>query len=309
MADNEGLDAFCAGLRQGDVLHLQEIYIGTDLVACPDNVVIISQTCDLVLSDRPNIVVARAVQLDAATAADAIRGRRPRWVSVTGETEGLFADLEAISSVPKASASGLVVERSIPDSSWMDQRKFAHGVGRRFSRLAVPDEVVPWLKGLSDLVLSKAGKVASALGRALESISEIRVAADDWSNPGIAMELILILAPGELPLVPEDPEEWSLSLPDEKALRTISGVAERLFPQDKPRPVEEERNALWWRLAELLEDLIHPTGSALNNPAVKAAVGSVVVSIADETEFTMAQYRRSDELDLSHLSSPLPLLT
>lgn len=307
MTDGEGLDAFCAKLRQADIIHLSQIYVGSTPVECPENVVIISQTCDLVLSDRPNIVVAQAVRLDKDTAADVLRGMRPRWVPVVGGVDGLFADLETISSIPKIDVIGSTVIRSIPDEDWTGQRKFARSVGRRFSRLALPDEVVPWLKGLSDLVMSKAGKSASPLGRALAQISEIRVSADDWSKPGVSMELILILHPGELPLVPDDPEEWSLALPDEKSFRTISGVADQLFPDGRPRPVEEERNALWWRLAELVGDLIHPTGAAASSPEVKAAVSSAFVSIADESEFTMAQYRRSDELDLSHLSAPLPL--
>ncbi|MGK9148259.1 hypothetical protein KXS11_11590 [Plantibacter flavus] len=294
-------------MRQADILHLREIHVGSGLVACPEHVVILSQTCDLVLADRPNITVAQAVRLNANTAAEVLRGKRPRWVPVTGDVGGLFADLEVISSIPKTEALDLTVERSIPDERWAEQRKFAHRVGRRFSRLALPDEVVPWLKNLSDLVISKAGKATSPLGRAIEAISEIRVAADDWSRTGASMELFLILEAGELPIAPDDHDDWSLALPEEKPLRTIPGVSDRLFPVDKARPAEEERNALWWRFAELVQDIITPAGPMAGTAGVKGALASVVVSIADETEFTMAQYRRSDELDLSHLSSPLPL--
>lgn len=308
MGDAERLGAFCLELRQGDVLHLREIYVGSDPIECPDNVVIISQTCDLVRPiDRPNIVVAKAVRLSPQLANDALRGKRPRWVPVSEQPDGLFADLEMVSSISKAAAIELTVERSIPDEQWDAQRRFAQRVGRRFSRLALPDDVVPWFGGLSELILGKAGKPNSPLGRAIEAIAEIRVAADNWTNSGASVDVYVVLEPGELPLLPDDPDEWSVPLADEKALGTLAGVADRLFPLDNPRPIGAERNALWWRLADFIQSIIAPMGPFSEVQSVREAVSSVAVSIVDETEFTMAQYRRSDELDLSHLSSPLPL--
>ncbi|MGN8027169.1 hypothetical protein [Microbacterium sp. 22242] len=290
------------------MLALREIYVGSELVDCPDGVVIISQTCDLVRPvERPNIVVAKAVRLDPGVANDALRGKRPRWVAVREEPDVVFADLEMISSISKSAALELSVERSIPDHQWDAQRRFAQRVGRRFSRLALPDNVVPWFGGLSDLVLSKAGKPNSPVGRAIEAIAEIRVAADDWTRIGASVDLYIVLEPGELPMLPDEPEEWTPSSSDEKSLRTMAGVAERLFPANGVRPSGAERNALWWRVAEFVQEIIVPTGPFAQVSAVKEAIASVAVSIVDETEFTMAQYRRSDELDLSHLSPPLPL--
>ncbi|OJU47783.1 MAG: hypothetical protein BGN98_04765 [Microbacterium sp. 69-7] len=307
MDDDERLDAFCRELRQGDVLGLRQIYVGSELVECPDDVIIISQTCDLVRpKDRPNIVVAKAVRLNSAAAKDALRGKRPRWVAVDEKVDGLFADLEMVSSISKSAAVELSVERSIADEHWSAQRRFAQRVGRRFSRLALPDNIVPWFGGLSDLVLSKAGKPNSPLGRAIEMIAEIRVAADDWTRDGASVELYIVLEPGELPLLSDEPAEWNPAEADDLSASTIAGVAERLFPDKAPRPTGEQRNALWWQLAELLGAIVVPTGPLSQLPAVRNAIKAVAVSIVDETEFTMAQYRRSDELDLSHLSPPLP---
>jgi len=298
----------CANLRQGDILTLSSIFVGDTEVETPDGVVILSQTCDLVLPhDRPNVVVAMAVRLDNDSAKLALKGRRPRWVPTSDAENALFADLEFVATISKQDLEGTPVARTFGDDEWSEQRKFAARVARRFARLALPNEIVPWFRWLSDLVLGKAGKANSALGRAIEAISEFRVQASSWVTRGADVSLYVILGPGELPVLPDDPDDWEPIPEYVNSLGSISEVAERLFPAKGERPSGAERDALWRRFADILRDRISPTGPGATEPSVAQAIGSVDVAVVDETEFSMAQYRRSEQLDLSHLSAPLPL--
>ena len=48
-------------------------------------------------------------------------------------------------------------------------------IGRRFSRFAFPDEIVPWFKPLESVIDSKHNKEASAEGRMFQLVDELRV--------------------------------------------------------------------------------------------------------------------------------------
>lgn len=297
---------FCLSLRQGDILATTSIAIGAEQQETPFGVAVISQTCDLVRLDRhPNVVVARVVELDEDSARDAERGRTARWTPLVGAPGRLFADLNAVGSISKAAAAEVAVTHCIPDESWDDQRELAQRIGRWFSRLALPDNVVPWLSPLQRLVMDRANKPTSAMGRALDSITQFRIHSKFWSAP-YDLTLYLVIAPGELPLL-----EDGLFRPLAPGLMaqlgdtpSVSDVAALLFPLSHARPVGADRQALWSEFASAVARLVFdPTK---HSGEIQSAVRDVTVEVVGEDEFTMSQWRRTGELDFAHLSSPLP---
>ena len=308
MADVDPVADFCAALRQGDLLDLQSMMIDGSETQAPFGVVVISQTCDVVqLDGRPNVLVALAVELDETEGRDAIKGRRPRWVHVPGEPL-LFADLEFVASISKQTAATLQRVARIDAPDFEGQRKFALGVGRRFSRLAMPNEVVPWFDGIKAVIGDKANKPASSMGRLLDAVQEFRISAPRWVPPGLDLTLHVILRAGELPLLGSGPPE-----PADQTLlnwlsvgRRPSEIAEYLFPPQGPQASGADRSKLWWAFGESLRELIQPPAKYSEDANVQQAVASVSVEVVGEDEFTFQQHRRSDEVDLAHLSPPTP---
>lgn len=62
----------------GDVLAgVTSLPVLDGTVNCPDGVVVLSQTCDVVRTESPHVTLARIVRLDADAARDARAGKRP----------------------------------------------------------------------------------------------------------------------------------------------------------------------------------------------------------------------------------------
>jgi hypothetical protein len=297
---------FCAALRQGDLLATTEVVVGGIANATPHGVVVVSQTCDLVRPDKhPNVVVASAVELDDVLASEAERGRTARWVPVPGAPSRLFADLNQVTSIPKADASQLAVTHCVPDDAWDDQRLLAQQIGRWFSRVAIPDVLIPWLAPMQKLVLDRANKPTSPLGRLLDSVVQFRIHSKMWVEP-YDITLSLIVSPGELPILEDDhfkplSPELMATLGDAP---TPSQAADLLFPEVQQRPVNSDRQALWLEFAAALQRLIEESGS---NSGAPRAVRDVTVEVVGEDEFTLSQVRRSAELDFAHLSPATPV--
>jgi len=309
MAVDARVEQFCVNVRQGDLLAAASISIAEREEPTPNGVVVISQTCDIVQTDgRPNLVVAKAVELGESDARDALKGRRPRFVHIPGAPGELFADLEYIASMEKTSAVNLPHTRCIDDDAFEHQRKVAIAIGRRFSRLALPEEVIPWFDGLKKQVSDKANNPDSPLGRVLDVVREIRVQAKHWRPPGIDLKIYIIVAAGELPMVGDEP----FPAPDLTlatwldAGRGPAELAEALFPTDGNRPSGAHRDHLWRALAVSFAGLIKPPARFNTDESVQQAIAGVVVEVVGEDEFTFLLHRRSDEIDLAHLSGPTP---
>lgn len=188
-------------------------------------------------------------------------------------------------------------------------RKFSLSVGRRFTRYPFPDSVTPWLTPLRSMVQSKHSKPTKALGRALNVASQIRIESSGWDDEGMELDLHLILPRTILP--PFD--EISDFAPTPALTNWLSvdrqpgEIAERLYPggHDSENLHAEDRHALWGALAESLARKCAPNAKDCErDPLVANAVSSVTGQIWSEDEFTFDHLRRSEELDLDHLSPP-----
>ncbi|HEX4403093.1 MAG TPA: hypothetical protein VHZ98_17385 [Galbitalea sp.] len=298
--------AALADARQGDLLAVASLLIGGVEVDCPDGVVIISQSCDITnSSERPNLTVARAVKLSADKARPALKGRRPRWVALTDNENGLFADLEFISTLPKSSVVDVMRTDGIARGDWDQQRKFAVRVGRRFSRIAMPDEVVYWFDELSSKSSHAANNANSPLGRALDVVSEFRIHSKFWTPPGLDLTVYVILETGELPIV-DFSEESEETLETVARTRDLATVAGELFPERGGRPVGAARERLWREFGRAIESIVKPSESDKKRPGVADAVSGITVTVVGANEFTLDQLSHTGELDLSYLSGARP---
>lgn len=305
--------------RQGDILPIREIPVvgaSVRLYPTPNGAAIISQTCDVVLSNRPNVLVAAVVELAPTEAVAARDGARPRYVHIPLFGDSYFVDLEYVASVEKSSIDELSCTSGVDGGSDGAIRTFALAVARRFGRFPFPDEVSAWLRPLRSAVEDKYDKPNSGLGLALGDISELRIEAVDWQHLPVDLTLHIITYAGVLPEIDDDE---SISAPPEldrwlrpagKLIRSLGDIANRLYRYELAKGsilTSVEKYHLWLAFGEAFAERCGPRGADQEDPSIVAAVTSVAGNIASEDEFTLTQIRRSETLDLDHLSGPYPL--
>lgn len=306
----ELLEAALQQYQQGDVLEDFSAFFVLDEVGsirrepAPLGAVIISQTCDLVRADRDYIQLAKRVRLKPAQASEGRAGKRPRFAHLPALGETDFADLEIVITVSKVSVLGKNKIRGLLSDA--DIRRFATSVARKYGRFAFPDEVTPWLTPLQKVLTSKARKDNTPLGALLKQIVELRVEAlSGWSSPPFELALIVIVEADVLPLFEGDelpPRESTLVSwmyhPAGGLRRDPSQIAERI------RSTTDKAD-LYWLWQALGESLVayctdHVTAEA--RPGVSDLMSEVLAA----DEFPLSRVRRSEILDLDHLSAPAP---
>lgn len=190
----------------------------------------------------------------------------------------------------------------------MGQRRFAQAVGRRFSRHAFPDEIVPWLTPLRSLVERNFKKEDDALRAVFDEIDQFRIESSSWSTFPAELTLHVIVRAGELPRVGDDPPLPSADLVDWLNIkRSVAEIAGRLFPKVRARPQGDDRQILWGALGDALIEMCKPARRDVKkDPSVLDHVRSREAIVGNDEELTLAQFRHSERLDLSHLSEPQP---
>jgi len=277
--------------------------------------VVISQTCDVVLPTRPNVLLAKLVSLDPAEASRARNGMLPRYVHVTSYGENMFADLDFVTTVTKEHLVEYDSTRGIDQANDVEVRDFARRIARRFGRYAFPNEVVPWFSPLQSIVQEKYRRPNSALGKALRQISELRVEASSWQKPGLDLTLHVIAKAGTVPELdkndddelPPIPQALNQKLrPNGDLDKSLTDIAEMLYGAQSNRLSSVERYHLWLAFAEAFGRHCTLKRSDADNPSYLAAVNSISGELSTDNDFNLAQFRRSEMLDLDHLSSPTP---
>ena len=120
--------------RQADVLtDLNSVSVlgpaGSQVpVPAPLGVVLISQTCDVVLAGRPGVQVARRIRLPLDEARDARDGKRPRYAHLPQLGDRDFADLDVIGTAAKAQVAASARTRGVESDA--EIRRFAGAVAR-----------------------------------------------------------------------------------------------------------------------------------------------------------------------------------
>lgn len=250
--------------------------------------VVVTQTCDLQPHKRPtHVTVGPLVSLDPTRGLSRMRrGDNPRYVHVPAAGESKFVDLTRIAAIPSQWLGDVELKKGLQDID--EQRRFAHSVGRWFSRYPFPDALHESLRPLLESIKKKHDKEESPEGQAFDLIRQVRVrASPSWEAPKYSISVILIL--DHLQLAPigegdQNIETWAAEQSDTTVL------AKRLLGTDDPRA----RDPLWNRLAELWAEKCQPNEE----------VESVSAEVVDWREFGMDQQAISERLDLDYLSGP-----
>ena len=233
MSDDDALsvdeiDAQLASCGQGDVVNLLTFSWHADtrrpltevsakatgnpglsiVVSEPEMMVVVTQTCDVVRScaDRPFVQLSPLIHLEGDAAGQARRGMRPRYAAVPAIGEGAFADLDRIVTLEKSLLAG--ASRRPGCNNDGERRRFAASIGRKFGRIAFPDDLELTVRGLTSRIQSKHQK-NSPEGLALAALEEIRVTASpSWDSDRIDVFLSFCPATTEdaLHMISED--EW-----------------------------------------------------------------------------------------------------
>lgn len=301
-------EAYFRTLGQGSILHRD----ATNAVAFDvfgeecEVVAVVSQTCDVVLTKRPTILLAPVVELFGDDHRKARRRDNPRYVHLPGHGEIYFADLARIHAIEKPRLVGTAITAGVAPDDDGAVRDFSLAIGRWFSRFAFPDEIVPWLRPLLSVIREKYSKSQSPLGRILEDVVEIRVEARQWATFPIDLVLHVIVKAGAVPSI----EEESLGTIPENALGKDGNVvaptalAELIVNADS----SATQAALWPLLAESLARICQPAAKDLANPRVADALsGAIVGEFWQDDEFPLSKYRKSELLDVDYLSAAHPL--
>lgn len=272
-------------------------------VPTPNGVVVLSQDCDIVQSDRLTVQVAPIVILDGDVARQAESGHRPRYISIPNAGPGRFGDLECIATVHK-NVLGKIPHRP-GVSNTLESRKFAQAMGRRFTRFAFPGNLHPWLHPLEDVLQQKARRPQSPIGQVLAKVKEIRIhAAGGWQQAPYSLTVIIIVEEGELPgdqSASEAPAELTeyLRRSDGELKRTPGDIAGKLVAAIDP----VTRYHLWLALGEAWAGLCHPRSTS---QTVLDEVDSVEGEVVAESDLTLDRWWESEALDLDYLSGPRP---
>jgi hypothetical protein len=144
--------------------------------------ILTTQTCDIsrCCTDRPYVEVSPLVEVTPEELVHIKACRRPQFAYVP-ELDHLLrvADLDRTMTVEKAIVAGWTRTEGL--SSDEHVRVFSEALARKRQRHAFPDDFNDFASKLTERVLRKHGK-ASAEGRALQSLREIRVqAAPSWA--------------------------------------------------------------------------------------------------------------------------------
>lgn len=305
-------------LRQGDVLNvpaLPGLEAGAAVLhEAPAGVVIISQTCDVVQAgqSKRNVTVAPLLESpDGQIVSAARRGRSPLLLHLKG-TEGspeAIADLQRAGSLPKDALIGSqLIGRHTDGDSTVDARNLAQLVGRAYSRFAFPDAVHPVLEKMRRKARDTAG-TASAFGRVIDHILELRITADQWDGPGRRLTLYAIVDARVLIFEEDVDPSWVASTstinglkPGEKLdLLSLTRVSELLadccdsFDADAASANPTTILRLWeaWALC---------TKTQLLDSQTNAEVTEIDFLVQNDEEFTLAKWRHTASLDLEDLS-------
>lgn len=296
--------------RQADKFALDHIVLMADdgqpdLLETRHGVALISQSCDVVLPHRSKLQVAPIVELSGENSRAARDGKRSQYAHLPQLGDDWFADLDHMSAVSKAALTGRRAGPGVEGDIAI--RRFAGAVARRFGRFAFPDDVSDALKALRDMVQSKASKPQSPFGRILQDVLELRAESRDWSAVPAEVTLVFVVLPGALPTIPDDdpatlPPSVEQYLPDRNSARLKLGeIATTLTEHGYWTALE--RYWLWQLLAEAASLLCEAEAAKMLHNAHPTFTGEVVSA----DEFPLTRVRRSEIIDLDHLSTPTPL--
>lgn len=299
MAEPDNLAGFFRGIRQGHAFKF-----GGGAEAGRQQLVVVSQTCDVVLPKRPTVSLARVVELDGPDRTEAASGASPRLVALPALSNRHFADLCFIDSRSKDDLAGQEFVEGIDLSDDQARRRFSLALARWFGRFPFPDEVVPWLRPLETIVRQKYRR-QSKLGQLLrEVIVEIRVEeSSQWRQPPYDLTVHTIVRAEALPSLPDDRpgamDDFVKALREtDDRVKPPGALAELFFGTNDAR----RRHQILGAVAESFAATCKPTAKDATITGVSAAVSSIEGQLWGDDEFPISRFYKTEALDLEFLS-------
>lgn len=274
-----------------------EIIVTTE----PQALVIVSQTCDIVRAPEhlPFIDVCAVVELSSDISSEARRGRRPRYAPLPALGDAAFADLCQTMSVEKSVL--LDVEPSRGVVTTVDQRTFARALARYRARFAFPDAFTDAVDALRRHLQALASKQTpeARLEGMVRSIRAEPLGSDGWEAEHVEVRLYFVVDEEALPLGYSTSSATPVLPADMQQLCTA--LCETVRNQTSSQR-EAALNLGWQRLADHWRSKAR-LGSTADPKQTVQIVEAVAIS---ESEMTVAQYVRSEQLDFDHLSEASP---
>ena len=324
----EEADEFCRGLRQGYVLGLTEIprVLSSGVVgstSTPHGVVIVSQTCDVVLPGRPQITVAKVTEVEENNVADLLKGKKARYYPLVGLGPNYFASFDEVAVVSKQAVVACGISSGIDVADFHARSDFSRALSRHFGRYAFPDEVSYWLQPFEDVVLQKYAKPNSYEAQALRAVREFRLEeSSGWTKRPYAITLYAVLDGGTLwdeSQAEGDADDaepspgmitWLYSS-DNSLKQSSADIAQGLMSRVKHRGFDftslrpADRNALWDALVESWALRCRPKARwSADSWIMDAVEGGMLQSIAvSEEDFNYQQFRTTAQLDVDFVSN------
>lgn len=302
-------------LRQGDVVSLQWISgVSGDepgRLETPLGVVIVSQTCDVVQDSKTNCLVAPITTSTPQTLSAARKGQAPLTLYLpSAPTVGeQLADLEQMASIPKSMLAGTILTaRRSPSEQSREARDIADRLGRVFTRYPFPDEVYPSYKKLRQKAQKAVGG-AGWFGKVLDRIDELRVSADQWERQGRNLTLHVVVSEDYLLPQDEADEDWnwqgSMTIGkrngEQLATLGLDRVSELLETNLMALDADSE-GVDRTSILRLWEAWVLGLETTVLEP-VDDEVSQFSAELASDVEFSYADWKRSESLDLEVLSN------
>ena len=202
-----------------------------------------------------------------------------------------FADLTRIMTVERPVAAEWT--RTAECGTSEEQRDFGRDLARHFGRFAFPDDFTKAMRALRNRIIKKE-PTGGAEGLALQRVCDIRAAADpDWLSGSIHVTITFLVKVGTLVPLSKDLAE---APPDAATVewlgsaRTPANIASRLMDGIHDASTN---SLLWDALGHAWVDFCQPHGSII----------SVTALVIPFDEITVAEYLKTDRVDLEYLSS------
>lgn len=257
-----------------------------------DNVVLLTQTCDLqeTTPEEHVCLVAPVRQVPTELAREALRGRRPRYAGLPWLNDETIADLSLITTIERS----LLVDapRRARPRTPRERLHFANSVSRYLTRPALPDHINVVLKPLLQRISQRYDK-NSPEGRCLSKVAEFRLeAAPHLDAPAPALTVLTLIEESDLPTLPPYAELDNARI-DSIKNQGIPAAAEQALDEQNPIRKREA----WTALCELW---IQRAGE---QALTTANVGSVDMVVLNGEELSYARSLNAPPLDLRYLST------
>lgn len=268
--------------------------LGEGAIAYPSGFAVLTQTCDLV-RERGPIALVSLVELNAAQQANLGGGKSPRYFHVTGE---FFADFDRIAVIDQQEVAAVATESLTP----MNARAFRQAAARKFGRAPIPTHVDDAVRPFRDWFKKRAG--TTTFVEMIRRVSEIRISVSpDWEEDTEkdAVELTLLFEPGDLAFPKEIPvsEGVAAEILNNRLRPATESLPKLASLLRNCEPGSGDDLAVWEAVAEHFAQMLAEEIAAATVPSIH----EFVVNVRTKVDMNVAEFERTERLDLSHLSS------